>query len=221
MPASFSKAITIRVLLIFGFILLGFGASTALSEYIKKPISPQSPGTTATVLPEPLEIPEFNLQDHTGQVFVRDNFKGKWTLIFFGYTHCPDVCPMTLSVLDTTYKNLQQSGEDTMPQVVFVSVDPERDSKDVLAEYVTYFNPEFLGVSGEMDQLQALIKSLGIFFSAEIENSAEATNSYQVNHSVSILLIDPGARLRALISPPHNAKEIAENFTKISRVFAE
>lgn len=128
---------------------------------------------------------------------------------------------MTLSVLDNTYKILQQSGADPLPQVVFVSVAPERDTEDTLAEYVTYFNPEFLGVSGEKAQLQALAKPLGIFFSAEKAKVDEEgkENDYQVNHSVSMLLVDPRARLRAIISPPHNAKEIAENVTKISRVF--
>lgn len=195
-----------------------------LSELIKKPAPPQlsqSLGTSATVLSDPMNISEFTLLDHTGLVFTRDNFRGKWTLLFFGYTHCPDICPMTLSVLDNTYKLLQQSGKEPLPQVVFVSVDPERDSEAALAEYVTYFNPEFIGVSGEKEQLQALAKPLGIFFSAENAKADDEgkEKDYQVNHSVSMLLIDPRARLRAIISPPHNANEIAENVTKISRVF--
>ncbi len=224
MPASFSKALIRRVLLVFGFILLGFGTSKVLTEFIKKPTPPralQSIGTSATVLSDPLNVPAFALRDHRGQTFTQDNFRGKWTLLFFGYTHCPDVCPMTLSVLDNVYASLGQSGKVSLPQVVFVSVDPERDSKEVLAEYVTYFNSEFSGITGEKEQLQALAKPLGIFFSAEKGKTEDAGNDYPVNHSVSILLIDPSARLRAIISPPHDAKEIADSFTKISRVYAE
>ncbi len=102
-----------------------------------------------------------------------------------------------------------------------MSVDPERDNKDVLADYVTYFNPEFIGVSGETEQLQALAKPFGIYFSAEKEATVGTQNNYQVNHSVSMLVIDPGARLRAIISPPHKANDIAESFTRISRAFSE
>ncbi len=204
--------------------LIGFGASMVLSGFIEKPSPPQlvqSIGTSATVLPDPVNLPEFSLLDHVGHKFARDNFKDKWSLLFFGYTHCPDVCPMTLSVLDNAYSILQQSGANTLPQVVFVSVDPERDNKDVLADYVAYFNSEFIGVSGEIIQLQALAKPLGIFFGTEKDADTEATNNYQVNHSISMLLIDPKARLRAIISPPHNAKDLAESYTKISNVFAE
>ncbi len=218
---GFSKKIAVRLLLIFGFMLIGFGASMVLSEFIKKPTPPQlvqSIGTSATVLSEPLNLPEFTLKDQASNVFTRDNFKNNWSLLFFGYTHCPDICPMTLSLLDNTYKILQQSGAETLPQVIFVSVDPDRDNNESLADYVTYFNSEFLGVSGEKEQLQALAKPLGIFFGAE---EADETDNYQVNHSVSILLIDPKARLRAIISPPHNAKDLAASYTKISSVFAE
>jgi protein SCO1/2 len=173
----------------------------------------RSMDTAATVLPKPVEIAPFLLTDHRGQAFTEETLKGRWTLLFFGYTSCPDVCPATLAVITQASRLLGDPSSRMHPRVVFVSVDPERDTPQRLAEYVAYFSPDFIGATGSEAQLQALTRPLGI---AYLRSSVGAPGGgYLVDHSATILLLDPQGRLRALTSPPHDAAAIARDFQRI------
>jgi protein SCO1/2 len=167
----------------------------------------------ATVLPKPVEIAPFLLTDHKGQAFTKETLKGRWTLLFFGYTSCPDVCPATLAVITQASRLLEEPSSQVRPRVVFVSVDPERDTPQRLAEYVAYFSPDFIGATGSEAQLQALTRPLGI---AYLRSSLTAPGGgYLVDHSATILMLDPQGRLRALTSPPHDPAAIARDFRRI------
>ncbi len=124
-------------------------------------------GVSATVLPEAKALPEFSLEDHRGNTFTNEDLKGQWSFVFFGYTHCPDVCPTTLSLLNQVDQALKKEPGIDSPETVFISVDPGRDTVEQLAEYVPYFNAEFTGVTGSLENLQVLTKSLGIAFGQE------------------------------------------------------
>jgi len=169
-------------------------------------------GVSATVLHEAKSLPKFVLEDHLGNEFTNKNLKGQWSLVFFGYTHCPDICPTTLSLLNQVDQLLKNKSEVNVPKTVFISVDPARDTIAQLADYVPYFNPDFLGVTGNLQNLQVLTKSLGVAFGNEGDTGSD---DYEVFHSTRIMLIDPEARLKALFSFPHDVNEIASDYSKI------
>ena len=146
-----------------------------------------------TVLEPASPLPEFRLYDQNNQVFDRTRLQCKWSYVFFGYTHCPDICPTTLVVLRDVQKIA--GGKERDIQYVFISVDPERDNAATLKRYLPYFHPEFIGATGGQGELMRLTRALGAYY-----ESGEARNgSYEVHHSAAIFLIDPEARLRALI----------------------
>jgi len=141
-------------------------------------------GVSATVLPEAKALPEFSLEDHRGNTFTNEDLTGQWSFVFFGYTHCPDVCPTTLSLLNQVDQALKKEPGIDSPETVFISVDPGRDTVEQLAEYVPYFNADFTGVTGSLENLQVLTKSLGIAFGQEgVEEGDTETEEYEVFHS--------------------------------------
>lgn len=167
---------------------------------------------SATVLRDAKPLPKFVLEDHFGNGFTNKNLKNQWSLVFFGYTHCPDICPTTLSLLNQVDQVLKKESDIDKPRIIFISVDPERDTIEQLTDYVPYFNPEFIGVTGSMENLQVLTKSLGIVFGKE----GDADNvDYEVFHSTRIMLIDPEVRLKALFSFPHDVNQIVSDYIKI------
>ncbi len=220
MQSRFSKPAVARTLLILGFISLGYVLSAVVHEFLREPAPGGMPvvmDTVATVLPEPMNVPAFTLHDQNGKIFTAENLKNNWTFLFFGYTHCPDICPTTLVTLDQTDRILREAAVKPMPKMVFVSVDPERDTAERLASYISYYNPDFTAVTGPVDQLLALTRPIGILF--QRSSDTNTVDDYLVDHSITVLLIDPQARLRALNSPPHNAEAIAHDYQEIISVF--
>lgn len=169
-------------------------------------------GVAATVLPEARPLPDFLLEDHRGKAFTNESLRGQWSFVFFGYTHCPDVCPITLALLNQVDQVLKKETDVVKHKTIFISVDPERDTMAQLADYVPYFNPEFIGVTGSLENLQVLTKSLGIAFGKEGDTESV---EYEVFHSARIMLIDPEARLKALFSFPHDVNTIVDDYKKI------
>jgi protein SCO1/2 len=168
-------------------------------------------GESGTVLRAPLPLPDFSLTDHTGQTFDASRFDGQWSFVFFGYTFCPDVCPMALG----TFRSVDEILADQSDlQFIFVSVDPERDSLERLAEFVPYFHPDFIGVTGAPEELGRLTKTLGIYHQ---KSDTETGRDYLLDHSTSVLLIDPEHRLSAIFRTPHDPESIAAAFRKIRK----
>lgn len=166
------------------------------------------------VLPEPREIPDFRLVDQDQAVFDLDRFKGQWSLLFFGFTHCPDVCPGTLYDLKRLDDELGGAAAvDTPYQVVFFSVDPERDTPERMKEYTAYFDPDFVAVTGAHDELRPLTVKLGIAY--RIEEHAAGAEMYNVDHSASILLVDPSARLHGVFPSPHDVPAMARELRRL------
>lgn len=175
----------------------------------------------ATVLPNARPLVGFSLLDHNSQVFSPTQLKGHWSFLFFGFTNCPDVCPTTLKVMQTMWKTLPtKSGDKGHPQLYFVSVDPERDHTETLKQYVQFFNPEFNGVTGKLDEIDKLTNQIGILYGYD-EKDGKNDKEYIVNHSAQLILVDPKGRMRAVISPPHIAKTIAANFQTIRTFYGD
>ncbi|MBL1141049.1 MAG: SCO family protein [Proteobacteria bacterium] len=160
--------------------------------------------------PNPKQIHEFNTLDQTGNSFGLEQMQGKWSFVFFGYTHCPDVCPITMSVMNESYKQLNIKHSDL--QIIFVSVDPERDTTEKLAQYVTYFNDDFIGLGGNTEMVDSLTKQIG---AAYFLNNEEQKENYLVDHSASIFIFDPKARMVGKLSAPHDSAKITAQFIKI------
>ena len=138
------------------------------------------------LLETPRKIGEFDLIDHHGNPFNPARLEGQWTLVFFGFTHCPDICPTTMTFLNTFLESLEGT-EAQDPQVVMVSVDPARDTVQQLADYMPYFNPDFIGVTGEFLDIHRFATKLNTPFRKVMDEDG----SYQVDHSSNIVLINP------------------------------
>ena len=152
-----------------------------------------------TILPTGKQINEFTLKQNKHDSFTLDNLKNKWSLMFFGYTHCPDVCPTTLATLKQVHAIFEKQNA-TPPQIIFVSVDPERDLPETIAEYVRYFNEDFIGVTGEISELEKLAKNLGIYFKKAAGSSGDINqDDYLMDHTTSFVLINNDAALTAIL----------------------
>lgn len=151
----------------------------------------------------PRDIKSFELVTNTNQPFSEKNFYQHWTLLFFGFTHCASVCPVTLDVMQHAYQTLHAKYPNL--QVVLVSVDPERDSPLALDQYVHRYNPDFLGVTGKIENIHKLQSQLGIYSARDT-----ATNNYQVQHTSSILLINPQGKWAGLFKYGLKPKELEQ-----------
>ena len=169
-----------------------------------------------TVLPQARVLPEVTLKDHQGDTWTQADLDGGWHYLFFGFTHCPDVCPMTLATLAGAMQELERDGVEEMPAGVFVTVDPRRDTPAVMANYVAHFHDDFVGVTGSREEIDRLTQSLGISYTL---HEPDANGDYAVDHSAAILLIDPQGRLRALWQPPHGRDVLAEEYRRIQQRF--
>lgn len=173
-------------------------------------LSRQTELQSLIVLPEAREIPAFSLVDQDGQSFQHEHMTGTWSLLFFGFTHCPDICPGTLYDLQLLKNAVDEEASDIPHQVIFFSVDPERDTPERLKEYVTYFDPDFLAVTGAHEQLLPLTRKLGIAYRIEEHDDGQA--AYNVDHSASVLLINPEGRLHGVFPAPHDAAAMTADF---------
>jgi protein SCO1/2 len=188
--------------------LLGFGAALLWQRE-----SPALPVLTDGQFVRPrTPLPEFDLIDDHGRPFTRAALVGHWTLLYFGYTNCPDLCPATLTSLAAMEKSLPANAAPS-PKVVFVSVDARRDTPAQLASYVPYFDPGFVGVTAaDQAHIEAFAAKLGIAVGINHETDA----SYTVDHSSAILVVDPAARLAAVLTGPFTADALRADFLRIS-----
>ena len=154
-------------------------------------------------------VADFELQDVNGESVTQAVLDDKWSLMFFGYTHCPDVCPITLQIMKNVVSQLEEQGKEA-PQIIFVSVDPVRDTSEVMKQYINYFDERFVGITGDMNKIHEMTTALGIVASFTV-NDKDPEN-YVVDHSASLLLVDPQRRLRAKVSPPLEAENIIADY---------
>lgn len=196
---------SIFILLLFSLMAYWLQISSADNSQIPKDLQ-------NVVLKSPKSVADFELLNQFGEPFTQKSFIDKWTFLFFGYTHCPDICPTTMMELNLVAKRIKPTPPlQNNIQYVFVSVDPQRDTMEHLRDYVAYFNQEFIALTGNIDKINVLTKQLGIKHS-----KGEGTeNNYAVNHSSAILLINPQGQYFAKFKAPHYAETLTSKFTLI------
>lgn len=197
------------VVLALGGLAAGYAVSRAMHG--GAPASADIPGL---LWPEPKALTPFALQATDGKTFDLTRLEGHWTFLFFGYTYCPDVCPTALSTMAQTVKRI---ADGDRVQVVFVSVDPARDTVERMRDYVEFFDPTFVGATGPLDELEPLTRQLGVL---HIRGQADEQGNYDVDHSASLLLVGPKGRLIGIFQAPQTAEEIAGRFNAM-RAFIE
>ncbi len=152
----------------------------------------------------------FHLTDHMGKPRTLSDFKGKAVVLFFGYTHCPDVCPTTMTDLKNTMKLLGKQADEV--QVLFITLDPERDSQEVLAQFVPSFYPSFLGLRGDAIQTAETIANFKIY-AKKVAN--EGKSGYTLDHSAGMYVYDKLGKLRLYINYGEKPAEIASDIKQI------
>ncbi len=199
---------TFLIAVVLAGILAGVAAAYFFTRFRSAPPELEQ----ATRFDEPRALPEFVLVDQAGAVFDRRRMRGHWTLLYFGFVNCPDICPTTLATLAGARKALADLPAAERPEVAFVSVDPRRDTPEVLAAYVASFDASFTGVTGKAESIEALTRALGV---AVIIGPLAPDGSYSVDHSAAVFLVDPDVRVVALFGAPHEAARIARDYRRL------
>lgn len=173
---------------------------------------------TGTVIDQPKPIKDFSLTRIDGKPFNTKSLKNHWTFLFFGFTRCGYVCPTSMTALKQVYAELQKNASVPKPQTVFVSIDPERDDLTRIRNYVTSFNQNFTGATGTKAALNQLTGQLGILYMkiTHADQKTKSSNDYDIDHTGSILLVDPEGELIAVFSMPHQPDRIVKDYKAIT-----
>ena len=166
-------------------------------------------GVAGSVLASAIGGP-FRLVDQNGKPFTEANLQGKWHLVFFGYTHCPDTCPTTLNELALALDKLGAKKDQV--DIVFISVDPERDTPDLLKSYVASFDAPIVALSGSADEVKQATKSFRAYYA---KHQPRPDGSYDMDHSAVIYIMDPQGRFTATLTPDTPADRMAERLAKL------
>lgn len=202
--------------IIFLIIIVIFFLITFIYLGMKKEVTPlKNIKIDGIVLPRAQAIEPFQLVDQNGKPFNQTHLKGKWTFMFFGFTNCGYVCPTTLSELNKMYKVLQKElPESELPQIIFVSVDPDRDTVARIKQYLHAFNKNFIGLRGGEAETTLLEKKLHIS-AVKMQAEGESLDHYMINHSAEILVFNTDGKLQAYFSYPHQAEQMVRDYKLI------
>jgi protein SCO1 len=170
-----------------------------------------TPPQAATVLPESRALPDVQLVDQLGQPLSFDSLRGDFTLLFFGFTNCPDVCPLTLKVLADARAEVARRAPKATPRVLFVSVDPHRDTPERIAAYLKNFDQEFIGATAPDEQLKPLLETLGV----AVQKHEHGGEQYNVMHNSAVYVLGPDAKWIAVSTGPHEPAILAADYLKI------
>jgi protein SCO1/2 len=170
----------------------------------------------ALLYPAPREVPAFVLERAGGGTFSEANLRGHWTLGFFGFTHCPDICPTTLALMKQVEDMLAAPPLAPPLQLLFVSVDPARDDPATLGQYAAYFSPNIIAATAPEDRLQPMTRSLGIVYM----QSPLDGGGYTIDHSAQVVVIDPKGRLVGMFRPPLDPQRMAADLRRLAEAGA-
>jgi protein SCO1/2 len=151
--------------------------------------------TQLLVYPENKVLSNIDFVDHDNKPFTQENFEGHWTLFFIGFTSCPDICPTLLTDVSNIYKKLTPEIQKQV-KVVFLSVDPKRDTIEHLKRYVTYYHPDFIGMTGKKENIDPFIRSLGAIYTVNNENE----EFYMIDHTSRVFVINPEGKRHAIFT---------------------
>ena len=187
-------------------------------RYFSDAATSKWPQTQAVTLFEPArELPAYSLRQSDGTPLVPGELKGHWTLVFLGFTHCPDVCPTTLAQLAQAQKQWAGLPEATRPRVLFISVDPERDTPDRIGEYAHAFHRDTLAATADVPALEQFARSLSMVFAKVPAEDGAPVDQYTMDHSAALAVLDPQGRMSGVIQPPFEPKAIAADLAALTR----
>lgn len=202
---------TIWILLAFMAVVIALFLHKFLSPRV---LSPQELALNgAVVFDKPRIIPPFELVDQKGAPFTLERLQGKWSLVFFGFTTCPDICPTTLATLSQWYKTLDKDIQ-AETQVIMVTVDPARDTPEKLSAYMQHFDKDFIGVTGEFLAIKTLTDQLNVAF-----NKVTLETDYTVDHSAHLVLLNPYGHYHGIFKPPFQIGQLKTTYQSIVTSF--
>jgi protein SCO1 len=189
--------------------VVGAGIAVSLRDDAASPAAAPPPSLAAgTQLPKPRTLQDFTLTDIDGQPVTLATLRGQPSLLFFGFTQCPDVCPTTLAML----ASVRERARDAQLRIVLVSVDPERDTPERLGAYVRAFDPSFTGLTGTVAEVEQLARQLGV----AAVRVPRPGGDYTIDHSAALLWLDREARLTTIFTPPFNIESLARDLTTLA-----
>ena len=196
------------------FLVAALAIGIGLYTQVYDSKSPDAPEFVKTILlPKTKALGTVEFTDHNQQSFGADQLQGKWSILFFGFTNCPDICPTTMQTLKQVKQKVAAEDLWHNYQVIMVSVDPERDSLERLRNYVPFFDPEFIGIAGTVEHTTEFAKNLGILF---FKGDEVSPGAYDVDHSAALILINPEGRYAGVISAPHKTDEISADLISLA-----
>jgi protein SCO1 len=199
-------------------VIVAFALGLFLARAFLSPREVPVPATErATILPQPRTLAPLDLVDQDGRPLPGDFLRDHWTVVFFGFTQCPDVCPTTLTTLAQMKKELADLPAAQQPRVLLVSVDPERDTPAILKPYVTFFDPAFLGATGTL----AATDQAAAAFAVPFAKVSLPDGGYTMDHGAGLFIVSPAGAIAAYSSPPLDAAVLARDFRKVVQYFEE
>lgn len=168
---------------------------------------------SGTVFPKAQNIPAFSLKDSNSNNFDDTQLLSKWSILFFGFTRCPDICPTTLTTLNKMSLKLDELPKKKRPQVIFISIDSEHDAADTADKYAKNFNKHFIGLAGSKTQIESLSKALGVV--AKKITIGRNNADYIFDHSSTLYIINPKGQVQAIFTAPHDADVLAKDYRSI------
>ena len=196
------------------FILIGISGLFTYFQSLPSLLEKKPTLATGKILARPMEIDQFELIDQNNAAFNNKSLEGGWTVVFFGYTNCPDVCPTTIYKLAEIKNVIKEKLPSTDFNTVLVTLDPDRDSAKRLDEYIGYFDETMLGVTGTYENIQSFTSSLSVFY-----QRINKEEGYDFNHTASIFVFDKNGLLFATMSPANTIGELTEDFYTILNNF--
>lgn len=205
------------IYLLIAAVAVALGLVAAQRWLAPAPHSPWPQTKAVHLFDPPRVLPDFSLRQADGTRLVPGELKGHWTLVFLGFTHCPDICPMTLARLSKAQAQWESLPESTRPRVLFVSVDPQRDTPQEIGAYAHAFHPDTLAATANIPALEAFARSLSLVFARVPAPEGAPANQYSVDHSASMAVLDPQGRMSGLVQAPFDPQAIAADMLALTR----
>ena len=200
--------LTVTIVLAIGALFTGFYVSQHM--YSKKNIDVAQ--FHGTYLEHPRTVNEFKLTGTDQKSFDNTSLQGHWTIVFFGFTNCGYLCPTTMAELAKMYRILEEKKIKNLPQIVMISIDPERDTSDKLNRYVTAFQPSFYGARGDERFIKSMTREMGIAYAKVANQNDIDPQNYDIQHSGALMLFNPQGELNAFFTTPHHADLLAKDY---------
>ncbi len=213
--ANPQKGISFSVLILAAVISCLLGIFFANHKMNKHELVPYQ--FVGTVLDHAREVQTFSFNSSLGGKFDNQSLKGQWTLVFFGFTHCPMMCPTTMAELGKVYKQLEKDKVKPLPQVVMVSIDPERDDISRMAKYVKSFDKHFIGAVGDKAKVKAITHEFGIAYE-KVKSRDGKAGDYDMQHSGAVIVLNPQGKLQAFFNWPHHAKDMVADYERLVKI---